>query len=97
MTRGALPNPSFSQHDPTVRLSVSCVPLDCLSVSCPERDHHSLLVSLSAVPHSDSCAPPVVPPRNSAPHLRRLSLRPCRCYAPPQPSFALGCRRSGGN
>src|SRR6267142_6539251 len=97
MTRGALPNRSLCQYDPPIRLSVSCVPLDCLSISCPERDHRSLLVGLSVLPHSDSRPPPVVPPRNPAPHLRRLSLRPCRFYPPPQPSFALGCRGSGGN
>src|SRR6266480_5443377 len=67
--------PAICRYVPPLTLSVSCVSRYCLSVSCPECDRRSLLVGLSAVPPSDSRAQPVVPARNPAPHLRRLSLR----------------------
>src|SRR5258705_141099 len=89
--------PAICRYAPPVHVSVSRVPLVFLSVSCPECDRRSLLVGLSAVPPSESRAPPVVPPRNPAPDRRPLSLRACRCDAHPQPSFALTCRGVGGN
>src|SRR6267378_7965625 len=86
---GSVAEHVFSQnhrrYDPQISLSVTSVPLDCLSVCCRECDRRFLLVGLSAVPPSDPRAPLVVPPRNPAPDRRRLSLRPCRSYAHPQP------------